>query len=169
VAGKRKKAEVGGPAGRRVSESRTEMVEVALPVDANVLGDVLGGRVMHLVDIAAAIAAHRHCHSNVVTASVDHLDFRNPIHVGELIVLKSSVNRVFHTSLEVGVKVFSEDVLSGERKHTTSAYLTFVALDEARNPQPAPALICETPDDWRRFRQALARRKMRLRQLGKKT
>src|SRR5689334_8022186 len=101
------------------------MVEVALPQDANILGDVLGGRVMHLVDIAAAISATRHSHSNVVTASVDHLDFRNPIHVGELVVVKASVNRVFHTSMEVGVKVFSEDVLSGQRKHTTSAYLTF--------------------------------------------
>src|SRR3984957_11163010 len=145
------------------------MVEGALPGDANIFGDLLGGGVMHLVDIAAAIAAYRHCRSNVVTASVDHLDFRNPIHVGELIVLKSSVNRVFHTSMEVGVKVFSEDVLSGQRKHTTSAYLTFVALDEARNPQPAPPLICETPEDRRRFREALARRKMRLKHVAKKT
>jgi acyl-CoA hydrolase len=153
------------PAGRPVSESRTEMVEVALPQDANILGDVLGGRVMHLVDIAGAISASRHSHSNVVTASVDHLDFRNPIHVGELIVLKASVNRVFQTSIEVGVKVFSEDVLSGQRKHTTSAYLTFVALDEAGNPQAVRPLICESEDDHRRFRQALARRKMRLRSL----
>jgi acyl-CoA hydrolase len=154
-------------AARPVSESRTEMVEAALPHDANVLGSVLGGRVMHLVDIAAAIAAHRHCRSNVVTVSVDHLDFRNPIRVGELIVLKSSVNRVFHTSMEVGVKVFSEDVLSGVRKHTTSAYLTFVALDEAGNPQAAPPLLCETPEDKRRFREALSRRKIRLRHLRK--
>lgn len=156
-------------AGRPVSESRTEMVEPALPVDANILGDLLGGRVMHLVDIAGAIAAYRHCHSHVVTVSVDHLDFRNPIHVGELIVVKSSVNRVFHTSMEIGVKVFSEDVLSGQRKHTTSAYLTFVSLDEARNPQPAPPLICETPEDRRRFREALARRKMRLKHIEKKS
>jgi acyl-CoA hydrolase len=169
VAGKRKKSETDVVAGRPVSESRTEMVEVALPVDTNILGDLLGGRVMHLVDIAAAIAAYRHCRSHVVTASVDHLDFRNPIHLGELIVLKSSVNRVFHTSMEVGVKVFSEDVLSGQRKHTTSAYLTFVTLDEARNPQAAPALICETADDKRRFRDALARRKMRLRHIGRKS
>jgi acyl-CoA hydrolase len=175
VARKRTKADAGAQIvadkaeGRPVSQSRTEMVEAALPVDANILGDLLGGRVMHLVDIAAAIAAYRHCHSHVVTVSVDHLDFRNPIHVGELIVVKSSVNRVFHTSMEVGVKVFSEDVLSGLRKHTTSAYLTFVALDEARNPQAAPPLISETPEDRRRFREALARRKLRLRHIVKKT
>ncbi len=115
------------------------MVEVVLPQDANVLGNILGGRVMHLVDIAGAIAAHRHCRSHVVTASVDHLDFRNPILIGELIVLKASVNRAFHTSLEVGVKVFSENVLSGERKHTTSAYLTYVAVDAEGRPDPGPA------------------------------
>src|SRR6202161_306350 len=154
-------------AGKPVSASRSEMTEVVLPNDANPLGYILGGRVMHLVDIAGAIAAHRHSNSHVVTASMDYVDFRNPIRVGELIVLKSSVNRVFHTSMEVGVKVYSEDVLSGQRKHTTSAYLTFVALEEARNPQAAPPLICETADDWRRFRQALARRKMRLRQIKK--
>src|SRR6202166_774475 len=109
---------------RPVRASHTEMTEIVLPQDSNLLGNILGGRVMHLVDIAGAIAAHRHCRSHVVTASVDHLDFRNPILIGELIVLKASVNRAFHTSLEVGVKVFSENVLSGERKHTTSAYLT---------------------------------------------
>jgi acyl-CoA hydrolase len=150
------------PIGRRVSESRTEMVEVVLPQDANVLGNILGGRVMHLVDIAGAIAAHRHCRSHVVTASVDHLDFRNPILIGELIVLKASVNRAFHTSLEVGVKVFSENVLSGERKHTTSAYLTYVAVDPEGRPIPVPRLVCETAEDRRRFRDALARRKTRL-------
>ena len=94
---KRQQAGTREPPGRRVSESRTEMVEVVLPQDANVLGNILGGRVMHLVDIAGAIAAHRHCRSHVVTASVDHLDFRNPILIGELIVLKASVNRAFHT------------------------------------------------------------------------
>jgi len=157
-----------GNGARPVSESRTEMVEVVLPQDANVLGNVLGGRVMHLVDIAGAIAAHRHCRSHVVTASVDHLDFRNPIRIGELIVLKSSVNRVFHTSLEVGVKVFSENVLSGERKHTTSAYVTYVALGEDGSPATVPPLVSETADDRRRFREALARRKTRLAHRNKK-
>lgn len=138
------------------------MVEVVLPQDANVLGNILGGRVMHLVDIAGAIAAHRHCRTHVVTASVDHLDFRNPILIGELIVLRASVNRAFHTSLETGVKVFSENVLTGERKHTTSAYLTYVAVDPDGHPIPVPPLLCETAEDRRRFRDALARRKTRL-------
>jgi acyl-CoA hydrolase len=166
---KRQQAGTREPAGRRVSESRTEMVEVVLPQDANVLGNILGGRVMHLVDIAGAIAAHRHCRSHVVTASVDHLDFRNPILIGELIVLKASVNRAFHTSLEVGVKVFSENVLSGERKHTTSAYLTYVAVDAEGRPIPVPRLVCETAEDRRRFRDALARRKTRLAHRYKRT
>lgn len=157
----------GTPVARPVSESRTEMVEVVLPQDANVLGNILGGRVMHLVDIAGAIAAHRHCRSHVVTASVDHLDFRSAIRVGELIVLKSSVNRAFHTSLEAGVKVFSENILSGERKHTTSAYLTYVAVDAEGRPIPVPSLTCETAEDRRRYRGALARRKTRLAHRGK--
>ena len=90
------------------------------------------------------------------------MDFRNPIRVGELIILKASVNRVFHTSMEIGVKVFSENPLTGERKHTTSAYSTFVGLDENRQPTPAPPLICETAEDRRRYREALVRRKIRL-------
>lgn len=153
-----------GMQGRPVSASRTEMVEVVLPQDANVLGNMLGGRVMHLVDIAGAIAAHRHARSHVVTASLDHVDFRNPIRVGELIVLKSSVNRVFHTSMEVGVKVFSESALTGERKHTTSAYLTFVAVDSEGRPRVAPPLILETADDRRRAKGALKRRSLRMSQ-----
>ena len=103
---KRFKDEETIPPGKPVSASRSEMTEVVLPQDANPLGNILGGRVMHLMDIAAAIAAHRHSNSYVVTASVDYVDFRNPIRVGELIILKSSVNRVFHTSMEVGVKIF---------------------------------------------------------------
>jgi acyl-CoA hydrolase len=149
-------------AARPVSVSRTEMVEFVLPQDANALGTALGGRVMHLVDMAGAIAALRHCRAAVVTASVDHIDFRSPVQVGELMILKSSVNRTFHTSLEVGVKVFSENPLTGERRHTTSAYLTFVALDEHRQPKTVPALTCETEEDRRRYRQALTRRKIRL-------
>jgi len=151
-----------GMRGRAVSASRTEMVEVVLPQDANVLGNILGGRVMHLVDIAGAIAALRHARSHVVTASLDHVDFRSPIRVGELIVLQSSVNRVFHTSMEVGVKVFSESPLTGVRKHATSAYLTYVAVDSEGHPRVAPPLILETADDRRRFKGALKRRNLRL-------
>jgi acyl-CoA hydrolase len=144
------------------------MVEVVLPQDANVLGNILGGRVMHLVDVAAAIVAHRHSNSHVVTASVDHLDFRNPIRLGELIVLKARINRIFHTSMEIGVKVFSENVLTGERKHTTTAYVTFVAIDETGRPKPVPPLILETVEDRRRWREALVRRRIRLAQSRKR-
>jgi acyl-CoA hydrolase len=157
-----KKAGKPAVAGKPASASRVEMVEVVLPNDANPLGNILGGRVMHLMDIAAAIAAHRHTNSYVVTASVDYVDFRTPIRVGELIVLKSSVNRVFRTSMEVGVKVFSENVLTGQRKHTSSAYVTFVAIDEHGRPKPAPPLILRTAQDRRRYREAGARRRIRL-------
>src|ERR1700674_557330 len=115
--------------GKPVSASTSEIVEIVLPNDANALGNMLGGRVMHLIDIAGALAAGRHSNSYVVTASVDYLDFRFPIAVGEFIVLKASVNRVFQTSMEVGVKVFAVNILTGERKHTSSAYVTYVALD----------------------------------------
>jgi acyl-CoA hydrolase len=157
-----KVAAVTEPLGKPVSASKSEMVEAVLPNDANSLGNMLGGRVMHLIDIAGAIAAHRHSNSHVVTASVDYLDFRFPISVGEFIVLKSSVNRVFRTSMEVGVKVFSENILTGERKHTSSAYVTFVAIDLNRQPHAVPPLILETEDDRRRFREAGERRRVRL-------
>jgi len=148
--------------GKPVSASRSEMVEVVLPNDANPLGYILGGRVMHLMDIAAAIAAHRHSSGHVVTASVDYVDFRHSIKVGELIILKSSVNRAFSTSMEVGVKVFSESTFTGEHKHTSSAYLTFVAIDAQRKPRAVPPLILETDEDRRRWADAEARRKIRL-------
>ena len=149
-------------AGKPVRASKVEMVEVVLPQDANVLGNILGGRVMHLVDIAAAIAAHRHSQSHVVTASVDYVDFRNPIRVGELIILRANINRVFRTSMEVGVKVFSENILTGERKHTTTAYVTFVAIDEVGRPKPVPPLILKTAVERRRYHEALIRRRIRL-------
>jgi acyl-CoA hydrolase len=149
-------------AGKPVSASRSEMVEAVLPNDANPLGNMLGGRVMFLIDMAGALAAHRHSNSHVVTASVDYLDFRFPIRVGEWIVLKSSVNRVFRSSMEVGVKVFSENIFTGERKHTSSAYVTFVAIDLNREPHSVPPLILETADDRRRYQEAGERRRYRL-------
>ena len=143
------------------------MTELVLPQDANLLGNILGGRVMHLIDIAGAIAAHRHCLRQVVTASVDHLDFLNPVRVGDLIVLEAQVNRAFHTSVEVGVEVFSEDSVAGVRKHTTKAFLTFVALDDAGKPAPVPPLIRKTAEEDRRYREAGERRKARLATLAK--
>ncbi|MGH9572496.1 MAG: acyl-CoA thioesterase [Candidatus Acidiferrales bacterium] len=145
-----------------VSASRSEVIEAVLPNDANVLGTMLGGRVMHLIDIAGALAATRHSNSYVVTASVDYLDFRFPIQVGEFIVLRASVNRVFQSSMEVGVKVFAENPLTGQQRHTSTAYLTFVALGANREPHPAPAVIPETQEEKRRYRNAGERRDYRL-------
>ena len=150
-------------AGKPVSASRSEMAEVVLPAQTNPLGKLLGGHVMHLVDIAAAMAAHRHSNSYVVTASVDYIDFRNSVSLGEIVMLESQVNRVFNTSMEVGVEVYSENVLTGERKHTTSAYVTFVAIDEkTRRPKAVRPLILETPEEKRRYEEAAERRKTRL-------
>ena len=117
---------------------------------------------MHLIDIAGAIAAYRHCHRQVVTASVDHLDFLNPVRVGDLIILESQVNRAFRTSVEVGVEVYSEDSVAGVRKHTTTAFLTFVALDKTGEPVPVPPLIAKTSEERRRYREAGDRRRNRL-------
>ena len=149
--------------GKTVDVSRSEMSEVVLPAETNTLGKLLGGRVMHLVDIAGALAAYRHSNSYVVTASVDYIDFRNPVNLGEIVILKSQVNRVFHTSMEVGVEVYSENPLTGERRHTTTAYVTFVAIDEyTGRPKPVPPLIVKTADEKRRFREAADRRNVRL-------
>src|SRR5258708_2720210 len=150
-------------AGKPVSASRSEMAEVVLPAQTNPLGKLLGGHVMHLVDIAAAMAAHRHSNSYVVTASVDYIDFRNSVSLGEIVMLESQVNRVFHTSMEVGVEVYSENVLTGERKHTTSAYVTFVAIDEkTHRPKPVRPLLVKTSEEKRRYEEAAERRKTRL-------
>jgi len=150
--------------GRRVQESISEYSEIALPNDANTLGNLLGGRVMHLVDLAGAIAASRHCRCVVVTASVDHMTFLHPVHIGELLTLKSSVNRVFRTSMEVGVKIFVENLREGVVRHTSSAYLTFVALDSKHNRIPIPPVIPETDEEKRRFEEAGVRREYRLAQ-----
>lgn len=149
-------------AAKRVRDSAAEMVEVVLPNDTNPLGNVLGGRVMHLIDMAGAIAAHRHSRRIVVTASMDELHFLSPIRMGQLILLRSSVNYVARSSMEVGVKVFSENILTGERRHTATAYLTFVAIDDNGKPVEVPRLLLETSEERRRWREALARRRVRL-------
>jgi acyl-CoA hydrolase len=148
--------------GRFVRESVSEYSELALPTDANMLGNVLGGKVMHLVDLAAALAAVRHARCAVVTASVDQMSFLHPVHIGQLIMLQSSVNRVFRTSMEIGVRVQVENLLTGQRKHTSSAYLTFVALDELGKRTPIPPVIPETDDEKRRYAEAQERRAYRL-------
>ena len=148
--------------GRPVRASLSEMAEFALPIYANPLGNVLGGRIMHLVDLAGATAAIRHCRCAVVTASVDSMSFLHPIKIGQLITLKASVNRVFRTSMEVGVKVLVEDLRQGIVHHTNSSYLTFVALDDEGKPRPVPPVIPETEEEKRRWREANARRAQRL-------
>ena len=147
---------------KKVSDSISEYAEFALPNDANGLGNVLGGKVMHLVDLAGAMAAIRHARRPVVTASVDSLQFLHPVHIGQLIILRSSVNRVFRTSMEVGVQVFTENLVTGDRLHTCSAYLTFVAVDEDGKSTPVAPAIPETEDEHRRYRQAGERREYRL-------
>lgn len=148
--------------GKTVAESVVEMVEVVLPNDANPLGNMLGGKVMHLIDIAGAVAAHRHARAQVVTAAVDNLDFLYPIRVGELVVLRAHITRAFRTSMEAEVRVYVEDYLTGERRQTSSAFVTYVALDAAGKPKEVPPLIPRTREERRRYREALERRRQRL-------
>lgn len=147
---------------RKVSDTKAEYSEICLPNDTNMLGNMLGGHVMHLVDLCGAIAAIRHARCPVVTASVDQMTFLHPVHVGELVMLKSQVNRVFRTSMEVGVKVWVENLQTGEVKHTSSAYLTFVAVDSNGKRVPVPPIQPETEEEMRRYEQAAARRAYRL-------
>src|SRR5438477_9189475 len=140
------------------SESFTELVQVVLPNDANPLGFILGGSVMHLIDIAGAIACHRHTRTLLVTAAVDGLQFLHPIKVGDLIILRATVTAAFHTSLEVEVEVFSEEILTGTRLMTSRAYLTFVAIDRAGGHVAIPPLLLETGEEQRKAREAEGRR-----------
>ena len=148
---------------KRWQDSTAETVQVVLPNDSNPLGFILGGTVMHLIDITGAIACHRHTNTLALTAGVDGLEFIHPIKVGDLIILKSRVTCVFGTSLEVEVEVFSEEIETGERKLTSRAYLTFVSIDRNGKAQKIPPLLAETPDDEERVRQAHERRADRLR------
>ena len=151
---------------KTVRESQSQLSELVLPNDANALGNLLGGKLMHLMDIAGSLAASRHARAFVVTASFDHMNFLAPVHIGQLVVLDSSVNRAFRTSMEVGVKALVEDLRTGERKHVSSAYLTFVALDENRKPILVPPIVPETDEERRRYEQAGERRAYRLEQLA---
>jgi acyl-CoA hydrolase len=146
---------------RPVRASQSEMAEIVLPNDANPLNALLGGRLMHWIDLAGALAAHRHSRNYVVTASIDHLDFLVPVHVGDLVILQSSVNRVFHTSMEVGVKVSVESYIEGTRKHVSSAFLTFVAIDRHGRRLPVPPVIPESEEEKRRYEDAGRRREIR--------
>jgi len=145
-----------------VKASQVEMTELVIPTDTNRLGNLLGGRLMHWMDIAAAIAATRHTNQVCVTASVDSLHFHHPVKQGEVVILQASVNRVFRTSLEVGVRVTKENPLTGERQHTNTAYLTFVAIDDDGKPVPARPVRPVTSAEKHRYRDAARRRQSRL-------
>ncbi len=147
--------------GKTVSESKVSLAQIMLPEDTNPAGNVHGGTIMKLVDNAAYVAASRHCRRTVVTASMDSMDFHSPVYLGDLLFLKASVNMTGRTSMEVGVRVESEDTLTGEVRHTGSAYLTFVALDHRGRPAPVPPIIPVTIEEKRRYRQACERAALR--------
>jgi uncharacterized protein (TIGR00369 family) len=149
--------------GKRVSETSVIMVQPMSPQDANHAGNVQGGIIMKLIDLAGGIVAQRHTRTNIVTASVDRIDFLHPVYIGDVLFLKASLNLVGHTSMEVGVKVEAENPMTGEIRHTASAYLTYVALGKDRKPMEVPRLILESDDEKRRNRDAQARRETRLR------
>lgn len=148
--------------GKPIRESHSELSELALPNDANGLNTLLGGKIMHLVDIAGALSAVRHCRCFCVTASFDQMDFLEPVHIGNLVVLRASVNRAFRTSMEVGVKVFAEDLRAARKRHVASAYLTFVAVDANHETVPVPPAVPETEEEKRRYEEAGERRAQRL-------
>ncbi len=148
--------------GKKISESMVVMVQPMSPQDANAAGNVHGGVIMKLIDMAGGIVAQRHTRTNVVTASVDRIDFLHPVYIGDVLSLRTSINLVGRTSMEVGVRVESENTLTGEVRHTASAFLTYVALDASGKPVEVPPLILETSEEKRRNRDAQARRDARL-------
>ena len=148
--------------GKTVTETTVIMAQLMTPEDANLAGHVHGGVIMKLIDNAAGTVAVRHARSNVVTASIDRLNFFSPVFIGNLLTLRASINYVGKTSMEVGVRVEAEDVLTGQVRHTASAYLTFVALDNNLKPMEIPGLILENDNERRRNHEAIARRQNRI-------
>jgi len=148
--------------GKTTRETAVFISQIVTPQDANPAGNVHGGVIMKLIDSTAGVVASRHCNGNAVTASVDRIDFHNPAFIWEIVTLKASLNLVGRTSMEIGVRVESEDIRSMTKRHVASAYLTFVALDENRRPKEVPPLILETEDDVRRNAEAVNRRRFRL-------
>ena len=153
--------------GKTVSESSSVIAQIMMPQDVNIAGNVQGGVIMRLVDTVGGLVATRHTRSNVVTASIDRLDFHYPVYVGDLVTMKASLNFTGRTSMEIGVRVEAEDRITGEKRHVASAYLTFVALDEQGKPKPIPSLRLVTEEEKRRNREAQARRVVRLRERQK--
>ncbi len=157
------------PNGKPVSASKIILTQVMLPEDSNSAGNVHGGTIMKLADNAAFVVASRHCRSNVVTASVDRIDFLAPVYIGDLIILKARLNWTGHSSMEIGIKIEAEDLFSGSTRHVATALLTFVSLDEKGRPKQVPPLILETEEDRRLFLEASERAKMRKETRKKKT
>jgi acyl-CoA hydrolase len=157
------------PPVRTVASTQSEMTEIILPNDTNTLGNLLGGRLMHFIDLTGAMAAYRHSRTHVVTAAMDHIDFIGPVHLGDLLTLKSSVNRASSTSMEVGVKVWAENARTATIAHVASAYLVFVAIDEQGRRQKVPQLLPETADEIRRYEDALRRREHREAESARRT
>ena len=155
--------------GKPVSDSHSELSELALPNDSNGLNTLLGGKIMHLVDVAGALAASRHSRCFVVTASFDHMDFVAPVYIGNLVVLRAAVNRAYRTSMEIGVKVFAEDLRTAEVRHVASAYLTFVAVDGERKPVAVAPVVPSSEEELRRHEEAGERRKYRLSRRSRKS
>ena len=148
--------------GKKPNDSFTIMTEIVLPNDTNVFGNLMGGRLMYWMDIAAAISAQKHCNAPVVTASVDNISFENPIKLGNVVHVEARVTRAFNTSMEVHLKVWGEDLQQQFKYKSNEAYYTFVALDPNRRPQPVPPVITESEDERRLFDSALRRRQVRL-------
>ena len=148
--------------GKKIKDSCVTIAQVMLPQDANPAGNIHGGVIMKLIDTTAAVVASRHARSNTVTVSIDRLDFHHPVYIGDLLFFKACINMVGRSSLEVGVRVEAENYVTGEVRHTASAYLTFVALDKNGRPTQVPPLILETEDEKRRNREAGIRKESRL-------
>ncbi len=151
----------GKVVSRRVAESQAERSEIIFPADSNALGNLFGGRLMQFIDLVGAVAGVRHSRAIVVTASMDHLDFVAPVHVGDLLILKASVNRAFRTSMEIGVRAMVEDARGQTLRHVSTAYLTYVAVDSKGSRLPVPAVIPETEHQKRRYEDAGRRRDLR--------
>ena len=150
------------PAAKTCSESKATMSELMMPNMANNVGNVFGGVVLSLVDRVAAVAAIRHARQTCVTVSFDRVDFHEPIYVGELVIANSSVNFVGNTSMEIGVRIEAENLVTGNKRHTNSCYVTFVAIDESGKPVPVPGIIAETDEEHRRCTAARDRRRRRM-------
>lgn len=149
-------------------ESLTTMVRIMMPMDANNSGNVFGGAILRLIDEVGSVVALKHARTNVVTASVDRMDFHSPVYIGDMLRLNASINFVHRTSMEVGVRVEAENPFTGEVRHTGTSFLTYVGLDQKRKPTPVPALKLETDEDKRRWAEAQERRKARLKEIGRR-